>query len=309
MKKWLSIFLIFSAVSTQVQAELSPAAVGWGNLLVPGLGATLRGLPGRGLLEASTEIGTYYGGTFGVREGSFTIDGSVIIPTQGNLYRPLTGQILQEFGLKLHMFDTFYHYQQVALGMQDSDREKNSPQPLYKGDWSDVLTAPFKWKNLSNVWVYPILIASTAFQIINYSNTQINPSSVQVQPAAEALYGFTSVAAIPLGSSFGEEVLFRGFIQREAHLYTNSLPFAIAAETALFTLIHPSDLRQFAFVGGIYYGLMVHSLDGDLEPAIASHFWIDLVNGLIVYWTLRRSQGKDAPLMPPVGLQLTIPFM
>ena len=290
------------------EMRLSPAAVGWGNLLVPGLGATLRGLPGRGLLEASLEIGTYYGGTFGVHEGGFTIDGSVVIPTSGNLYGPVAGQLLQEFGLKLHMFDTFYHYQQAAIDQADTDNERNNPQPLYRGNWKDVLEAPFEWKNLSSPWVYPLLIVSSVFQIYSYSSTSVAPTSIATSPGAETFYGASQIAAVPLGSAFGEEVLFRGFIQREVHGYSKSLAVAVLSQTLLFGAIHPPELRPFAFAGGIYYGLMVHQLQGDLEPAIASHFWIDVVNGLTTYWAFRRTQGKDAPFSPPIGMQITIPF-
>jgi membrane protease YdiL (CAAX protease family) len=289
-------------------SKVSPAAIGWGNLFVPGLGATLSGEPGRGLGEAAAEIGTYYGGTFGTREGQFSIDGNVEFPTSGgNLYQPLTGQILQEFGLKLHFYDTFYHYQQAVIAQEDSDREKNSPQPIYRGTWTDVLSAPFKWKNVSNKWVFPVIIGSFVFEYLSYKNTTVTPISLRARPTEEALYGTTQIAVIPLGSAFGEEVLFRGFIQREVNIYTDSLPLAILAETSLFALLHPATQKSYALMGGVYYGLLARGSNGDLEPGIASHFWTDVSNGIATYWVFRLAQGKGAPFTP-VGINISLPF-
>ena len=190
--------------------DVSPAAVGWGNLLVPGFGATLRGEPARGLLEAGAEIGLFYGGTFGVREGEFTIDSTIVVPPDprtGRLLGPLIGQGLQQFGLKLHFYDTFYNYQKVCLSMEDSEREKSNGQPLYKGDWWDVMSAPFRWKNLSNPWVYTAILVSTALLFYQYNTTTVTPQH-HATNAEESMYALNNVAIIPLGSAFGEEPLF-----------------------------------------------------------------------------------------------------
>ena len=299
-------FIFYISENTAFSA-LSPAAVGWGNLFVPGLGATLRGQPATGLLEASLEIGTFYGGTFGVKEGEFFIDGSVQIPTKGNLYKPLTGQVLQEFGLKFHMYNTFYHYQQTVLSLKDTEREKDSPQSLYPGDWKDMLLAPFQWSNLSSVWVYPMILASSAYLIYDFHSTPVKKIDVQPPSGAEGLYGFSQVGAIPFGGALGEEALFRGFIQRESHLYTGSLAGAILIESSLFTLIHPDELKASAFLSGIYYGLMVHHYQGDLGPGIAAHFWVNVMDGFITYFLFRRAQGKDTPFAPPLTASIQIP--
>ncbi len=293
---------------TRGMAEVSPAAVGWGNLIVPGLGATLRGYPKQGLTEAGLELGTYFGGTYGVREGGFTIDGSVNIPTSPNLTSPLIGQALQEFGLKYHFHNTFYHYQQAALAVQDSDREKRNPQPLYRGNWKDMLTAPFSLKNLGSIWVFPLIAASGVYLVYNYKTTPIQRYGFRTSAGNEALYGFSQVTMIPVTGAIGEEPLFRGFMMRETRLYTNSAIAALMVESAMFTLTHPAELRLSGFLSGIYFGLMTNHFDGNIEPAIAAHFWVNVLDGVISYWTLRRAQGKDTPFAPPLTGQVTIPF-
>lgn len=63
MKNLIPALLIL-LFSQSASAIVSPTYIGWGNTLIPGMGATLRGEPGRGMAEAGTEIGLYYGGTF-----------------------------------------------------------------------------------------------------------------------------------------------------------------------------------------------------------------------------------------------------
>ena len=241
MKKMLfiSVLLMWNVWQATARATASPAAVGWGNILVPGLGATFREQPLRGALEAGIEIGLFYGGTFGVREGNFTIDSTVLLPQRGSLFRPLLGQAMQQFGLKLHMFNTFYHYQQASLELQKSDVESRYQQPLYKGSWTDVLSAPFRWKNLSSPYVYCVIAAAAALLAIDYHTTSVSSSTYQPTGVENALFGVNSIGVVPLGSAFGEEPLFRGMMQREFHLYTNSLVVSILMQSALFTSLHP----------------------------------------------------------------------
>src|SRR5262249_8077654 len=147
--------------------------------------------------------------------GEYTIDGSVLVPSGRNIVKPLVGQVMQEFGLKLHMYNTFYNYQQVSLAPENEDLQKRYQQPLYKGTWDDVLFAPFKWKNLNTPWVYIPVLVSSGVLLYSYKTEDIKKQDYKAGPGEDALYGFAEGITVPLGSSFGEEVLYRGFIQRE----------------------------------------------------------------------------------------------
>src|SRR4051794_25684926 len=116
----LIIFSLLSQSAALAEDKISPAAVGWGNLFVPGLGATLTDHPVAGLAEATLELGSFYGGTLLGAEGRFRIDGSVDIPESGHVGSAVTARILQQFGLKYHFYNTFYHYQQAVLASEDS---------------------------------------------------------------------------------------------------------------------------------------------------------------------------------------------
>jgi membrane protease YdiL (CAAX protease family) len=303
---WALLHLLI--LSDASRASVSPAAVGWGGLLVPGLGATLLGEAGRGALEAASESGLYFGGAFGNRESAFTIDGSVEVPVGAGISRALLGQAMQEFGLKLHMYDTFYNYQQAARAVADSDRERGNPQPLYQGDWKDMLSAPFRWQNLGSPWVYPLIIVTSIALVYDYHSTSLSNHGFAASSYEQAFYGLNQMATIPLGGALGEEALFRGFVQREARLYTRSVPLSLLWQSSMFTLVHPDSEKISAFLSGLYFGMMTNHYDGNLEPAIAAHFWVNVVSGLTTYWAYARAQGKDTPFAPPLGMQLRIPF-
>ena len=119
---------------------------------------------------------------------------------------------------------------------------------------------------------------------------------------------FTQMAVIPVTGSIGEEPLFRGFMMRETRDYTQSSVAAILIQSTMFTLLHPTDLQVSGFLSGIYFGMMTNHYDGDIEPAIAAHFWVNVFDGLISYWTLKRSQGKGTPFAPPIVGSVSVPF-
>ena len=288
--------------------EVSAPLVGWGNFFVPGLGATLEGNPLQGLQEAATEIGLFYGGTFGVKEGNFSIDGSVNVPHTNSLKKPVLGQIMQEIGLKYHFYNTFYHYQQAVMNSSNT-RGIDSIQPIYKGSFNDIMKAPFRWNNLSSAWVWPLVAVTSGYLVYSYHSYGVTQyKNLHISPVDESLYGVAQGIVIPLGGLMGEETLFRGFIMREMRAYTNSSLLALLLESAAFTALHPQDLRLSAFASGIYFGMMTNYYDGNLEPAIAAHFWVNVVSGVVSYWLLRREQGKNTPFQPPIVLQANLPF-
>lgn len=302
---WWLLFL-FSSLVWANEPTVNPSAVGWGNLLVPGLGATLRNRPYRGLLEATFEIGTFYGGTYYAKESAVTVDGTVLVPdSEGkNVSKPLLGHFLQEWGIKLHMYNTFYHYQQASLNPELVESQKAYQQPLYTGSVSDLLIAPFKAKNLLTAWTYLPVIATSGYLFYNYRHQSVVQKNYKSNNIEETFYGLVEGVTVPLGSAFSEEALYRGFILRELRYYTQSAPLAVGLQSLLFTFSHSPKLRPGALIGGVYFALMVNHFDGNLEQATASHFWIDLVSAGLNYFTYRKIQGKSVPF----SVSFSLPF-
>jgi membrane protease YdiL (CAAX protease family) len=305
----LIVLLSFSQVCI---AAPSPAGIGWGNLIVPGLGATFRDRSIQGAIEAIAEIGLFFGATFGVSEGQFTIDTNILLnpSTKGNrtLLGPTLGQSFQQIGLKAHMFNTFYHYQQASIEQMASYESVEKLQPLYRGEWTDVLSAPFRWKNLKNPWVYTAILASLVGLALDYKTSTVALRNYRPTNVEQGLTAFNDIGLVPLGSAFGEEPLFRGFMQREFHSYTDNLWAAILMQTLVFAALHPEANRIPALAGGIYFGYLTHQYQGNIEPSVASHFWIDVISGVFDYFTFRLAHGDKAPFAPPVSLSINIPF-
>ena len=283
----------------------SATAVGWANLFVPGLGATLRGNPKLGLFEAAATVGTYYGGTFLAEDAHFTMDGSVDIPNQAHISRQLTGQFLQEFGLKTHMYNTFYNYQQAALDPANAEVQRGYEQPIYTGNYKDLLSAPFEPENWATAWFYIPVALSTAYLYADYKNGDgIAKRPGQSGLGQDSLFGFTQGIGVPLGSAFGEEALWRGFFQREFRHYTHSLTAAIIMQDLIFMSVHSPELRPGAAIGGIYFGLYANHTNGDLGPLVATHFWVDFISAMFTWMKFRRAEGRGAPL----SVRLSIPI-
>ncbi len=302
-------FILIQLCFANVPDKPSSSAVGWGNLIVPGLGATLRDRPTAGLLEASIELGTFYGGSLLIDESRFKIDGTASLPQKGSVGKHVTAQILQQVGLKYHFYNTFYHYQQASfdnIETSDYEKHKEALQPIYRGDWKDMATAPFQWENLSSPWSWPILVGVGSFLMIDYKNAKVFPSSLNLNKNDQRLLLAYNSTVMPFGSSFGEDVLFRGFMQREIHGATNSLPLAMVSQSAMFAALHDGYITAFAV--GMYFGYETHALKGNLGPVMATHFWLDVLLGMIDYWTIRRSSGLDAPFNPPISTSFVIPF-
>lgn len=308
-RKLLKIFLCLKIVfvvflEASCFAAVNPSFVGWGNTFAPGMGAILREEPLRGLGESALTLGTYYGATYFSKEGSYTIDGNLREPKGNNIWRPLVGELMQEFALKYHMYNTFYHYQQASLAAENEPLLSRYQQPLYKDSWQETLVAPFRWKNLNTFWTYIPIAVSIGYLAYQYRTATVTDHLYHATSAQDAMYGIVQMGSIPIGSSFGEEVFFRGFMQREFHYYFNNLYLGILTQSILFTAAHPSQLRPFAAAGGLYYGYMAHQFNGDLGPAIATHFWIDFVAAFFNFLSYKKAQGKGVPF----SVKLSIPY-
>ena len=97
-----------------------------------------------------------------------------------------------------------------------------------------MLSAPFRWKYLSSPFVFVPVLAGSAYLFFEYARTPLPRSNDVGTQTEDTLYGIHQVGVVPLGSAFGEEPLFRGFLQREFHQYTGSKWLAIAGQSILF---------------------------------------------------------------------------
>ena len=94
-----------------------------------------------------------------------------------------------------------------------------------------------------------------------------------------------------LAVGFSEEIIFRGYFQRQFSAWTN-LPIGMVLSAALFGLGHGYQGRTSQIVLGMYglfFGILAEKRKS-LRPGIAAHAWHDTFSGLILH-LLRRLSG------------------
>lgn len=305
----LALLLIAFCFPLRAQAEINYHFIGWANALLPGSGQTLLGNPGEGALQATYEVSSFAIGYRLSNSEIFSLDGFTAPRPLGRLRSPggisfeseVSGDLLQEFGLKAHMVNTFNAYRQAAFrsGMAMDHIDQTATLDLFK--------EPFQLPNLSNPWVYiPILTVFTT-SVIDYliQTSRTLPPSPRLNPNSNALYAFNYGLWQPFGSGAPEEMFYRGFLQNEFYEMVPSPFFAIPLSSLLFSLSHaPGEGRFSAAIAGGYLGYLSYRYQGRLGPGITVHFWSGVILGLETILLSQRGQRST----PPASFDLQINF-
>ncbi|HYV20647.1 MAG TPA: CPBP family intramembrane glutamic endopeptidase [Verrucomicrobiae bacterium] len=89
---------------------------------------------------------------------------------------------------------------------------------------------------------------------------------------------------LSLSAGFGEELVFRGYLQRQFHALTASAPLALVLQAALFGVSHGYQ-GVFACTRIFVYGLLFGGLAigrRSLRPGMVAHAWTDIASGLLL---------------------------
>jgi len=311
MKTFQILLFLFSLLFFQeAKADPDYHFVGWANLFVPGLGETLLGHPIEGAFEMGYEVSTFWVG-YRLTEGSlFSLDGFASPnPTSRaragvelSLEQKMYGQILQEFGIKAHMINTFAAYQDAAKlqGELPSDMEHLSPD--------DLFMEPFNTKNLNDEWVsipLGIVFASVVADYISQTGSGSLGTQTKLNPASNALYALNFGLWQPMGSGAPEEMFYRGFLQREFKHATGSAAVSVALTSTLFAFSHePGAGRNSAAIAGLYLGYLAERYGGKLGPGITLHFWSEILLGLETILLNAKGQRNAPPASLSVQVNL-----
>lgn len=328
--------MVYALLATQLVASAEPNfhAVGWVNTVVPGGGQYLLGNYLYGAAQAVLETSTFVWGFSLSRRSPFTLDGvpedlplpsahlatrkttsqvctvnpknhkitcvsvkstsiSFVPSDQVDVSRSLYADWLQEFGLKYHMVNIFDAYRTAAGPDSAIGNQKIDQTPT-----GDLFLAPFKWDNLSSLWVFPAVLVTAAALVYNFQTTskdgfgQISP----LDKGSQRLYDTTYLGVFPVGSAAPEEMFYRGFLQHELYALVPSAFFSVGVSTGLFAFSHSGDDRLSAAASGAYEGIVTHANGGLLSKAITYHFWADVLAGFYQVAVVRKESGKH-PLL------------
>ena len=278
----------------------SPQLVGWGNLFLPGLGATLRGSPERGLGQLGYEGATFAAGySLADQKGLSSLDGisdtfsayktiGTSRNSQQNINPKMFSDIFLEFSIKSHLVNTFIEY-------RDAYKARGITEGLDQHSATEGLLTPFDKKYLAetDVWI-PLAIVAGAFTA-DYLTTTPNANQ-PLTPGSNLLYAFNYGIWQPLGSGYPEEVAYRGFLQHEVQNASGSSLLAIFTETTAFAFSHePGSGRYTAAAVGLYLGYLADKHHGDLGPGSFLHFWGNLIMGLESVLLNAKAQKTTMP--------------
>lgn len=297
----LAILSLNSYLSVTCLADpLSYHAVGFANAIMPGAGEVILGEPKEGAFQAFYEISSFALGYHLSKSEVFSLDGfSAPKPLArfrslgGISYeQELSGDILQEFGLKAHMINTYNAYRKAAV-LQGA-----SLQTMDQSSTLDLFKEPFQLSNLNNPWVLIPLLTVFTTSVIDYviQTSRTLPPSPRFNPNSNAIYAFNSGLWQPFGSGAPEEMFYRGFLQNEFYSLVPSPYFAIPLSSLLFSLSHaPGDGRYSAALAGGYLGYLSYRYEGRLGAGITVHFWSGVILGLETILLSQKGQRSTPP--------------
>ena len=262
-----------------------------------------------GAIQFGYEVGTFGAGVALSKGGVFSLDGFVSprpatrIRGTGELNdtQVIESEILQEFGLKAHMVNTYETYRDAA--------RVNGELPIGMETKSvkDLFFEPFNSDILSDPWVFAPIALVLGVTIADYwmSVAGTVTRTNALNSSSNALYAMNYGIWQPIGSGAPEEMFYRGFLQNEFKDMTSSAPLAIAMSSTLFALSHmPGSGRDSAALVGAYLGFLANKNNGKLGPGIAVHFWGDMILGLETILLNHKGQRTT----PPTGLQIQVNF-
>ena len=88
---------------------------------------------------------------------------------------------------------------------------------------------------------------------------------------------------LSISAGFAEELLFRGYLQRQFHALTRNAAAAVLMQAALFGMAHgyqgPASCIRIT-VYGVWFGAMAQWRKS-LVPGMIAHAWTDIAAGLL----------------------------
>jgi membrane protease YdiL (CAAX protease family) len=128
------------------------------------------------------------------------------------------------------------------------------------------------------------LVCTGTARLIDRFLVGVNTATTPYQPPA----GYSEVGLwilVSFAAGIGEEILFRGYLQRQFHAATGSLVAGVLLQGLLFGLIHAyqgwKQVMVIAPLGILYRALAAWRKN--LRANMISHVWLDLFEGWIKF--------------------------
>ena len=147
---------------------------------------------------------------------------------------------------------------------------------LIGGNWGDVRAVGRLLATATVFWFVWEGSARAMHLLLGPSNTANVTAMLPKSSAQIAVWCMVSCTA-----GFCEEVVYRGYLQRQMAAWTGSAPAAIAIQAVIFGVSHGyQGMKQVVIISvlGALYGILAH-WRRTLVPGIAAHAWSDIYGG------------------------------
>lgn len=143
------------------------------------------------------------------------------------------------------------------------------------------------WTSISRAGV-DLLVAAASFVLIVALEAALSRLFVATRPSApgflpHTLFERSLWVVVATSAGFCEEVVFRGYLQRQLSAFARSMLFGVLAQGVLFGVAHLDRgiavALRFALFG-VLYGVIAW-WRRSLWPGIVSHVTLDVVGGLL----------------------------
>lgn len=161
------------------------------------------------------------------------------------------------------------------------------------------------WLSEINQEIVRNFLGKSAQQWIDKSESEANAALQNILTMKTPSDLFVSIFLVGILAAVGEELFFRGILQRIFIQICKSPWLGIIITAAIFSAVHGQFL---GFIPRMILGIILGALywySGSLLPAIVGHFVFNSIQVCMVYfkvWDVNQSTGISEKMMPIAGI-------
>lgn len=165
----------------------------------------------------------------------------------------------------------------IAWGIR---RTGKSLRDLVRGSWQTVRGFLVDLGIAFGFWLAALVVLGILNHFLHASGSREAARALAPQGPLESLLW----VALSTTAGFCEEVIFRGYFQRQLGAWTRNAPAGVVLSAALFGAAHAyQGSRGTLLIGafGLMFGILAESRRS-LRPGIMVHAWHDTITGLLM---------------------------
>lgn len=165
----------------------------------------------------------------------------------------------------------------IAWGLR---RSGNSLRSLIGGSWKSLSNFLTDFGVAFGFWIAALIVLGS----LNYVLHATGAREVARALAPNGLMESLVWVALSVTAGFCEEVIFRGYLQRQLAGWTRNAPVGLVLSAVLFGAGHIYQGAKSTIIIGVF-GLMfgiLAEIRQSLRPGIMTHAWHDAITGLLI---------------------------